>query len=84
MSLITEAIHNLRPNTEWVIQDNDLSTLQFIKPKDVIPPTKIEIEQESAAIELAKQNAKAAKAEQRAALLQRLGITEEEAKLLLS
>lgn len=82
-SYITEAIQLLRPTAEFSLTDNDYSTIKW----DVLEgdaPTKKEIE---AAIEQVKANeiSDKAKAEtDKAALLARLGITAEEAKLLLS
>lgn len=79
---MTEAIQLLRPTAEFSLTDNDYSTIKW----DILEgdaPTKKEIE---AAIEQVKANeiSDKAKAEtDKAALLARLGITAEEAKLLL-
>ena len=81
-SYMTEAIQLLRPTAEFSLTDNDYSTIKW----DILEgdaPTKKEIE---AAIEQVKANeiSDKAKAEtDKAALLARLGITAEEAKLLL-
>jgi hypothetical protein len=79
---LVEAIRKLKPNSEFSFTDNDYSTIKW----DVLEgkaPTQAEVD---AAIEQVKadQIAEAeAKATQKAALLDRLGITEAEAKLLL-
>jgi len=79
---LTKAIRKLKPNAEFSYTDNDYSTIKW----DVLDgdaPTQKEID---AAIKEVKadQIAEAeAKATARAALLTRLGITAEEAQLLL-
>ena len=83
MSYLVSAIQLLRPNSEFSFTDNDYSTIKW----DVLEgdaPTQSEID---AAIEQVKANEIAeaeAKAQAKAELLQRLGITEDEAKLLLA
>jgi hypothetical protein len=80
---ITKAIQRLRPSAEFSFQNDDYSTIKW----DVLEgdaPTQAEID---AAIEQVKADEIAeaeAKAAQKAALLDRLGITEDEAKLLLA
>lgn len=82
MSDLTKAIRLLKPNSEFSYQNNDYSTIKW----DVLEgdaPTQAEIE---AAIEQVKADKIAAETKavaDRAALLTRLGITEEEAALLL-
>lgn len=80
---LVAAIRKLRPNSEFSFQNNDYSTIKW----DVLKgdaPTQAEVD---AAIEQVKADeivlAKA-KAEAKAALLDRLGITAEEARLLLA
>jgi hypothetical protein len=77
------AIKSLRPEAEFSIVGGDYSTVKW----DVLEgnaPTQKEISDAIAAIENA-QNAKAeADAAAKAALLDRLGITADEAKLLLA
>jgi len=83
MSYLVKAIKKLKPNAEFSFSDDDYSTIKW----DVLEgdaPTQAEID---AAIEQVKADEVAeaeAKAAQKAALLDRLGITEEEAKLLLA
>lgn len=78
-----KAIKYLRPNAEFSFTENDYSTVNW----DVLDgeaPTQAEID---VAIEKVKADEIAeteAKATAKAALLDRLGITENEAKLLLS
>lgn len=79
---LVAAIRKLKPNSEFSFQNNDYSTVKW----DVLEgnaPTQAEID---AAIEQVKADEiteAAAKAAQKAALLERLGITEAEARLLL-
>lgn len=83
MSDLTKAIRLLKPNSEFSYQNNDYSTIKW----DVLEgdaPTQAEID---AAIEQVKADEIAAEAKAEAnksALLAKLGITADEAKLLLS
>ena len=80
---LNQAIKYLRPTAEFSFTDNDYSTIKW----DVLEgnaPTQAELD---AAIEQVKANEQTqaeAKAAQKATLLDRLGITEDEAKLLLA
>ena len=80
---LVAAIHKLKPNSEFSFQNSDYSTIKW----DVLEgnaPTQAEIDD---AIEQVKADEIAqaeAKAEAKNALLTRLGITAEEATLLLS
>jgi len=77
----SKAIAFLRPNDEWSLNNNDLTSL--IWHSTTTPPTKIELDN---IWEEAKNFYDAKYAEQlnaKAALLDRLGITEDEARLLL-
>jgi hypothetical protein len=80
---LVAAIRTLRPNSEFTFVNDDYSTIEWhVLEGDA--PTKAEIEKaikEVKVNELANAEAKAAS---KAALLERLGITEDEAKLLLS
>ena len=79
---LVQAIRKLKPNSEFSFNNNDYSTIKC----DVLEgdaPTQAEID---AAIEQVKADEiteAATKAAQKAALLERLGITQEEANLLL-
>jgi hypothetical protein len=82
MNYLTKAIRKLKPNAEFSYTNNDYSTIKW----DVLDgdaPTQSEID---AAIEQVKADEiteASAKAAAKAALLERLGITQEEANLLL-
>jgi len=83
MDYLTKAIFLLKPNSEFWYSDNDYSTIKW----DVLEgeaPTQAEI---NSAIKQIKANEIAetkTKATAKAELLDRLGITAEEAQLLLS
>lgn len=83
MNYLVKAIKKLRPTAEFSITENDYSTVKW----DILEgkaPTQAEIDvaiEQVKADEIAETEAKAA---QRTALLDRLGISEDEAKLLLS
>jgi hypothetical protein len=83
MTTTSDALLKLRPNTEWVMENNDVSTLIFIKPKNAIAPTQDEIDAAIIEIDNSKQVEAEAKATARAAILDRLGITADEAAILL-
>ena len=79
---LAKAINKLKPNSEYTIQNNDYSTIDWIVLYGDAP-TQAEI---NAAIEQLKidevREAETQKA-QRQAILDRLGLTADEAKLLL-
>jgi hypothetical protein len=79
---LVDAIYALCPNAEFVIHDNDYSTIQW----DVLEgtaPTQAKIDAEIVKIKAQEEADKAAKAADKAALLEKLGITADEAALLL-
>ncbi len=76
-----DVLRMLIPNGGWVIYGDDYEGIQFLECE---PVTKEEFEAGFAQVEIAKAEAEAEAAAQRQALLFKLGITEEEAKLLLS
>jgi len=83
MEYLTRAIKSLRPTAEFSYNDNDYSTIKW----DVLEgdaPTKKEIEDEIKRIKAAEIADANANAIAKSALLDRLGISESEAKLLLS
>ena len=83
MNYLNKAIKLLKPDAEFSYINNDYSTIKWIKLEGDAPSQK-EID---AAIEEVKADEIAeaeAKAQAKAALLTRLGITAEEATLLLS
>jgi hypothetical protein len=83
MDYLVKAIKKLKPTAQFSYSNDDYSTIKW----DVLdgnPPSQAEID---AAIEQVKADELVeaeAKATQKAALLDRLGITEDEAKLLLA
>lgn len=79
---ITNAIFSIAPNSEFTFQETDLDTLQW--HSESAKPTKAQILKAIENNQIAKAEADAAKAAQKAALLERLGITADEAVLLLS
>lgn len=83
MSYLARAINNLKPEAEFSFTNEDYSTINW----DVLEgaaPTQAELDAEIALIKSEEKNAAALRAEAKAALLERLNITEDEAKLLLS
>jgi len=80
---LVEAIQSLKPNSEFHLANDDYSTIEW----DVLEgaaPTQAAINAEIDKIKAAEVTAAADKAAAKSALLQRLGITEEEALLLLA
>jgi hypothetical protein len=79
---LISAIWNLRPTAEFTFTDQDYSTIKW----DVLDgdaPTQTEIDAEIARIKATEIVQQSEAATAKAALLERLGITEDEAKLLL-
>jgi len=76
-----EVLRNLRPNGGWVITDSDFESIQWV---DCEPITKAEFDAEFEIVEQKFMEKIQEKAIEKAALLSKLGITEDEAKLLLS
>jgi len=82
MTSIDKAILKLKPNAEFSYTDNDYSTIKW----DVLEgdaPTQAEIDAAIEQIKADEITQAATKAAQRQALLTRLGLTEDEARLLL-
>lgn len=83
MNYLVKAIKRLNPTAEFSFIDDDYSTIQW----DVLEgnaPTKKQIDDAIKLIKAEEANEAEIKATAKAALLERLGITEDEAKLLLS
>jgi hypothetical protein len=79
---LVEAIQSLKPNSEFHLSDNDYSTIEW----DVLEgaaPTQVAVNAEIDKIKAAEIAAGADNAAAKAALLDRLGITADEAALLL-
>ena len=79
---IIKALYNLAPKDEWTLSGDDYSELNWIS--DGTPPTVEEIEAEIKLLPSKELAAKENKENAKLALLDKLGITAEEAKLLLS
>jgi len=76
----SDVVAMLRPNGGWVTRGNEYEDIEFIECE---PITKAQFEAGFAQYETWKTEQDAIKAAQKAALLDRLGITSEEAKILL-
>jgi len=74
-----EAVNNLRPNTEWTMSGEEVVGIIWHTP-NVEPITAKELKDEISRLKKIQEQKPILKAE----LLERLGITEDEAKLLLS
>jgi hypothetical protein len=81
---ISDAISFLIPNSEFRIVEDDLTTLEFFSPKDQKHPTQSEIDAALEQIKADRLIETEAKTTEKAALLEKLGITADEAALLLS
>jgi hypothetical protein len=80
---LVQAIRKLKPSSEFSFSDNDYATIKW----DLLEgdaPTQKEIDAAIKEIKADEAQAEATKATAKAALLDRLGITAEEAQLLLS
>jgi hypothetical protein len=83
MNYLSSAIRKLKPTAEFSYSNDDYSTIKW----DVLEgdaPTQKEIDAAIKQIKTDEITQAEAKAKAKAALLDRLGITEDEAKLLLS
>lgn len=81
LNKIDEVLSILRPNGGYVIWNNDFNTIRY--DDGVQPITKKEFDETFKKLDEIKQAEAAAKTATRQALLNKLGITEEEARLLL-
>ncbi len=80
---LVKAIQYLKPNAQFSFENGDYSTIKW----DLLEgdaPTQAEIDAAIEQVKADKITQAEAKAAQKAALLDRLGITEDEAKLLLA
>ncbi len=77
-----KAIKLLKPTAEFSFTDNDYSTIKW-GVLEGNPPTQVEIDAAIEQIKADETTQAATKAAQRQALLTRLGLTEDEARLLL-
>jgi hypothetical protein len=78
-----KAIKNLTPEAEFTFTEEDYSSITWIK-NDGITPTQKQIDDEIKSIKANEAKEAEAAAAAKSAILDRLGITAEEAKLLLS
>lgn len=78
---IIEALYSLAPNAKWNLIGDDYSQIEWIEGNK---PTLEQLEKEIELLPMKKAKLSEEMAEAKNALLARLGITEEEAKLLLS
>jgi hypothetical protein len=80
---LEKAILKLRPNSEFRFENNDYATIEwFVLNGDA--PTQAEIDDAIEQVKIDEIAEAEARAQAKAALLDRLGITEDEAKLLLA
>jgi hypothetical protein len=79
---LAQAIHKLKPLSEFRYQDRDYSTIEWFVLEGKTP-TQAEIDDAIEQVKADEITQAATKAAQRQALLTRLGITEDEARLLL-
>ena len=82
LELIVKALNNLVPESKWSLLGDNYEDLIWLS--DGTPPSIEQIEKEIKAIPAKEAKAKADAAAAKAALLTKLGITAEEAVLLLS
>jgi|688.fasta_scaffold2039576_1 rRNA processing protein Krr1/Pno1 len=83
---LAKAIQKLRPNTDFVIYENDLEQLTFVNPTDVKKPTKAEVDKalkEIEAEEATKADKLATDKASGLAKLAALGLTNDEAIAIL-
>jgi hypothetical protein len=78
-----DVIQSLRPDNQFTMFEDNPETIIW-NDEDVITPSKKEIQDGRIAFEAAKKAEAQAKAQSKTELFKRLGITEDEAKLLLA
>jgi hypothetical protein len=83
MSYLVKAIKLIKPESEFTFQEEDYSTIKWIVLEGQAP-TQAEIDDAIQQVKANEITEAAAKATQKAALLERLGISEDEARLLLA
>ena len=82
LELIVKALNNLVPNAKWSLVGDDYADLVWLS--DGTKPSVADIEKEIAAIPAKEAKAEADLHAKKAALLAKLGITADEAALLLA
>jgi hypothetical protein len=83
MEYLVKAIKKLKPEAEFSLINDDYATIKWDKLKGDAP-SQSEIDEAIEQVKADEAKAKLENAAKKASLLDRLGITEEEAKLLLS
>lgn len=78
----SDILTEMYPGSEWSMSNEDYSTLEWLS--DSAKPSQKELDDKKEATAKAIADKELTKATTKAALLDRLGITEEEAKLLLA
>jgi hypothetical protein len=81
MAKLADVLIYLRPNGGWISRGEDFALTEFINCE---PVSQAELEAGFAQYDAWKAEQDSAKAAEKAALLERLGINEDEAKLLLA
>jgi len=82
MAKMYEVLQMLCPNVEWYVQGEEFDDIDWLGAK--APITKAQYQAGFAQIDALKAEQDSVKAAAKSALLTQLGITEEQAKLLLS
>lgn len=82
MAKMYEVLQMLCPNVEWYVQGQEFDDIDWLGAKP--PITKSQYQAGFAKVDAFKAEQDSAKAAAKSALLDKLGITEDEAKLLLS
>jgi len=80
---LPQAIHKLRPASEFTYKDRDYSTIEWIVLEGKAP-TKAEIDEAIEQVKAYEIVEAQAKAQAKAALLERLGLTQEEFNTLIA
>jgi hypothetical protein len=80
---ITKTLMFIRPKAKWVLTGDDFNNIEWLDEIQT-KPTILELENGFAEYNALKQERRIEAERAKAALLEKLGITEEEAKLLLS
>jgi hypothetical protein len=83
MNYLVAAIHKLKPNAQFSFTQDDYSTIKWVELEGTAP-TQAQVDKVIAEIKAEETNKADTDAAAKAALLDRLGITADEAKLLLS
>ena len=83
---VNEAVQSLLPNAEFKVVDNDLSTIEFFKPKNAVAPSQEAVDAEIARLQAQREQDAADLAARKAsakAKLEALGLDADEVSALL-